>query len=182
MTIVDVLHGNFLEILETIPRQEVSLRNVASEAFRKSLLLSSASFFENRLLSIIADLVNEWGSSTRTLNEFVRVKAIERQYHTYFDWDKSNANKFFGLFGTEFKAFMRRRCENDERWDDAVKAFLEIGRERNRLVHQDFGSYSLEKTFEEIYDLYTRARFFVEQLGECFAEFSQQMQGSDEDD
>ena len=41
---------------------------------------------------------------------------------------------------------------------------MEIGRERNRLVHQDFGNYSLEKTSDEIYKLYSDALFFVEAL------------------
>ena len=35
-----------------------------------------------------------------------------------------------------------------ERQSSAIEAFLEIGRERNRLVHQNFGTFTLEKTFE----------------------------------
>ena len=180
VTIVDELHSDFREILETIPESELSLQNVASENFRKSLLLSAASFFERRLVSILTDLVDKWSRSTLTLNEFVRIKAIERQYHTYFDWERSNGNPFFRLFGADFKAFMEQRCKNDEEFNDAVKAFIEIGRERNRLVHQDFGSYALEKTFEEIYGLYNRARIFPDRLEQCFADFNDQLDDNNE--
>ncbi|MCA9077752.1 MAG: hypothetical protein KDA93_22185 [Planctomycetaceae bacterium] len=150
------------------------MQNVASENFRKSLLLSAASFFERRLVSILTELVNQWSHSTLPLNEFVRIKAIERQYHTYFDWDRPNGNPFFRLFGSDFKAFMERRCKDDEAFSDSVEAFIEIGRERNRLVHQDFGSYALEKTFDEIYDLYKKARHFLDNLEQCFTDFNAQ--------
>lgn len=51
-----------------------------------------------------------------------------------------------------------------------VQAFLEIGRERNRIVHQDYGAISLEKTAEEIYALYQKAEQFVEQLPRLLSE------------
>ena len=35
---------------------------------------------------------------------------------------------------------------------------------RNELVHLNFGSYVIEKTFEEIYDLYTNVSLFVDEL------------------
>lgn len=174
VTIVDQLHTDFRGILEVIPEDDLSLRNVASENFRKSLLLSAASFFERRLVSILTQLVDQWSHSTLPLNEFVRIKAIERQYHSYFDWERPNGNRFFGLFGPDFKAFMKQRCKDDESFAESVKAFIEIGCERNRLVHQDFGSYALEKTFDEIYELYNRAYHFLDNLEQCFADFNTQ--------
>ncbi len=177
MTIVDELHLNFNEILEKLPADEISLRNVAKESFRKGLLLSAASLFERQVTELVTRLVRGWGSDNCTLNEFVRIKAIERQYHTYFDWDRSNANKFFGLFGDEFKAYMTERCRSKPDFDAAVKAFLEVGRDRNRLVHQDFGSFALEKTGDEIYELYKKAMLFIDALPQCFSEFSQTKAG-----
>lgn len=177
MTIVDELHLNFNEILEKLPLEEISLRNVATESFRKGLLLSAASLFERRISELVTSLVRGWGSDNCTLNEFVRIKAIERQYHTYFDWDRPNANKFFGLFGDEFKAFMSERCRKSPDFDGSVKAFLEVGRDRNRLVHQDFGSFALEKTADEIYALYLKAMVFIDALPQCFTEFSQANKG-----
>lgn len=173
MTIVDELHVSFNEILDSIPASEISLRNVAADNFRKGLLLSAASLFEKQLTDLVASLVKGWGNGSITLSEFVRIKAIERQYHTYFDWDRSNANKFFSLFGEEFKAFMSDRCRQSTELEAATKAFLELGRDRNRLVHQDYGSFVLEKTANEIYELYKKAKVFIETLPQCFVEFSQ---------
>lgn len=172
MTIIDQLHADFSAIVQRLPNDEISLRNVAEEIFRKGLLLAAASYFEKQIVTVIQDLVRTWGNDTTALNEFVRIKALERQYHTLFDWERSNANKFFGLFGDDFKAFMTVKCRDDGHLGDAIKAFLELGRERNRLVHLDFGSFALEKTAEEIYELYRRAKSFVDVLAACFAEFN----------
>lgn len=74
------------------------------------------------------------------------------------------ANSFFGLFGDIFSNFIKQEVRNSEQLSSSIKAFLEIGRERNRLVHQDFGTFSLEKTSDEIYLLYKDALVFVNAL------------------
>ena len=56
---------------------------------------------------------------------------------------------------------MKQRIKGDDQLDDSVRAFLELGGERNRLVHEDFGTFTLEKTTEEIHALYSRAMRFV---------------------
>ncbi len=42
---------------------------------------------------------------------------------------------------------------------------MEIGRERNLLVHSDYASYLINKTPEEIYTLYQKAHEFVSIVG-----------------
>ena len=96
---------------------------------------------------------------------------MSRQYHTWFQWDGSNANSFFGLFGSDFRDFMKERIREDEELDGSVRAFLELGRERNRLVHQDFGTFPLEKTTAEIHALYTRAMRFVDAVPGALRKF-----------
>ena len=171
MTIVDELHQNFTDILATIPESEVSLRNVASEIFRKGLLLSAASLFEKQLTELISRMTAVWGRDNLLLLEFIRINAIERKYHTYFDWDSGKANRFFGLFGDDFKTKMVQRCKSDQKFDEAVKAFVQLGSDRNRLVHQDFGAFSLEKTAEEIYLQYQTAIHFINELSQCFTDY-----------
>ena len=46
--------------------------------------------------------------------------------------------------------------------DDAEAAFLAIGQERNRLVHQNYIEAQINDTFEEIYIKYEKACDFVE--------------------
>ena len=72
------------------------------------------------------------------------------------------SRKFHGLTG--FKRRMRQLAKEDEQLAGGIEAFLTIGTERNRMVHTDFASYPLDKTADEVMDLYRRAVVFVEEL------------------
>lgn len=168
---MDQLHQNFAGLLSVLDEAgEVSLRSVADENFRKSLLLAAASYFERRMTETVLTFVEESTNQNIRVVELVRSKAVRRQYHTWFQWEGNNANSFYGLFGSEFREFMKRKVEEDK-LEDAVRAFLELGRDRNRLVHQDYGVFVLEKTTEEIHELYCRARDFVETVPDALREY-----------
>lgn len=94
----------------------------------------------------------------------VKQKAIERQYHTYFDWEGRNANKFFSLFGKTFKEKRLKDVKEDPGLESAIKSFLELGNERNKLVNQNFADCTIEKTAEEVYKLYLQATLFIDFL------------------
>ena len=171
MTVIDELHVDFLAVIEEISGENVSLRNTATNNFRKSLLLSAASFFEQEIIEILKSKVRDWGGNRVELNELMRVKVLERQYHTLFDWKTRNANQFFKLFGPDFTQFMKSQLKTDESLVESIAAFIEVGRERNRLVHSNFGSYTHEKTFEEIFSLYLKGKNFVDGIPEFFDKF-----------
>jgi hypothetical protein len=168
--IVDRLHGEFRDLVALLDQAaEPSLRNTAEENFRKALLLAAASYFETRVMDVVLDFVRNVSNGEPLMCEFVKRKALERQFHTLFDWEAQNANRFFRFFGNAFSEFMTRKVRQDTELAEAIRAFMEIGLDRNRLVHQDFGSFALEKTVEEIYSLYTKANKFVSSLGACLA-------------
>lgn len=161
-TIIDRLYQENLTLLEYLRTQgEISFHASVNDYFRKTLLLSIASYFEDTLKQSIISFVEERVGRRNLLLHFLKNKAIERQYHTYFAWDRRNANQFFGLFGSEFKEFMDKETENNPQLIEAIKAFLELGEIRNKLVHQNFVIFPLEKTAEEIYLLYREALPFV---------------------
>ncbi len=172
-TIVDRLHTDFEGLVEFLSDQsQPSLQSTADETFRKALLLAAASYFEQEIMRILLDFADRAGSQNELLTGFFRNKAIKRQYHTLFNWESSNANSFFGLFGDGFKSSAKEEVKANDQLDASVKAFLEVGRERNRLVHQNYGSYTLEKTSDEIFGAFENAKCFVawieEQLvGSC---------------
>lgn len=171
-TVVDRLHEDFTGLLEVLDEAgEVSLRAVADENSRKSLLLAAASYFERRMTEAVLSFVEDATNRNVLVTALVRNKAVSRQYHTWFQWDKNNANSFLGLFGSDFRDFMKQRIKDDDQLDDSVRAFLELGGERNRLVHEDFGAFTLEKTTEEIHALYRRALHFVEAVPGALREF-----------
>ena len=47
---------------------------------------------------------------------------------------------------------------------NSIKAFLEIGRERNKMVHQNFAEIVIDKTAEEIYKLYQTSLLFIKTI------------------
>lgn len=161
-TVVDRLYEEFQALISHLDRGgEISLRSVTDANFRKALLLAAASYFERRVCDDLVRLVGEFSNENILIVEFVKNKAISRQYHTFFQWESRNANQFFGLFGESFKNEMKNEIRENEDLEHAVRAFLEIGSERNRLVHQDYGTFALEKTADEIYQLYQEGLRFV---------------------
>jgi HEPN superfamily RiboL-PSP-like protein len=157
-TVVDKLYGEFQSIAKIMERSdEVSFRSTLDDNFRKALLLCAASHFEYRITSDVLEFCKEMVGADTLIPSLVKNKAVSRQYHTWFSWDKSNANAFFSMSGDEFRAHMSSLVSRDEALDRSIVSFLELGRERNRLVHQDYGSFFLEKTADEIFALYVSA-------------------------
>ncbi|MBF0550076.1 MAG: hypothetical protein HQK60_06035 [Deltaproteobacteria bacterium] len=164
------LYEEAKEIIQTLKETNVSLALTAADRFRKDLLLAIASHFEHRMCDCVLEYIKERASGSVLVENFVQNKAITRQYHTWFNWESKNANQFFGLFGAEFKDTMKNRLAESDDLNSAVRAFLEVGNERNRLVHQDYATFSMDKTLEEIYDLYLKALRFIEYLPQALRE------------
>ena len=171
-TAIDRLHSEFNDIVESIDPTELHLRNVAEETLRKTLLLAAASHFERELTNLIREIVRIHSGGAEVIEEFVQNKAIKRQYHTYFNWQARNANSFFGLFGKGFRSHMASRVRRDPNLGQAIQAFLELGRDRNLLVHEDFANFSIEKTRNDIFQRYTEERIFIHSIKSEFDQFA----------
>lgn len=153
-----------------LEKDQISFRSDADNNFRKIFLLYIASYFEAELRDALVEFMNE--EANELISSFVKNKAIERQYHTYFDWEANNANRFFKLFGSRFSDFMKAEVKKDAKLDTAIKAFLELGQTRNCLVHENSATFPLEKTTEELYELYKKALFFVEIFPQKLRDYS----------
>lgn len=172
-TVVDRLYSEFQQLVEHLNKAvEPSLCSTAEDNFSKSLLLAAASYFEDRLSADLLTFVDAASDGNELVREFVRTQAISRKYFTLFDWESSNANKFFSSFGSSFSTFMKAEVKSDENLAGAIRAFIEIGLERNRLVHQNFGTFTLEKTAEEIFVLYKTAVGFLDVIPNKLREHS----------
>jgi len=170
-TVVDRLYEETTAIVKTLEQSaEVSLQVTAGDHFRKALLLAAASYFEHRVCGIVLEFVRERAGGSVLVECFVQNKAITRQYYTWFQWDSHNANQFFALFGSEFRSEMGNRVKASDDLRAAIRAFLEVGNERNKLVHQNYATFPLDKTLDEIYALFRNALTFVEQLSNIFRE------------
>ena len=177
-TPIDRLYSDFTRILGHIDATEISLRNSLEEIFQKSLYVAIGSYFEQRVTHHILEFVSESSGANLLVSEFVRNKAIGRQYHTLFGWSDNNANAFFRLFGNEFRAYMTDHAKNNPDYTEAVRAFLEIGNVRNEVEHE-FDSVNLNNTADDIYSRYKEALTFVEQIPLHFEAFLASRQSPD---
>lgn len=125
----------------------------------KILILSGASFFEHRITDAIQQMAN--GTGDDRVAVLVRNKALKRQYHTMFDWDKRKLGAFRTMFGDSFGDIIKSR-QKEGTFADSIGSFLKLGAERNRIVHRNFATYSVDGTLEEWKDAYESACVFVE--------------------
>ena len=171
-TIVDRIYNDNLALLEYLRQcQQISFVSQFDSTFKKDLLLASASYFEDEVCKIVQAFVERKAGGDECIVSLVKQKVIKRQYHTYFEWEAKNANKFFGMFGEGFQRKLKQKIIDDPTLDTAVKAFLELGNMRNCLVHQNYAIYRIDKTAEEVYTLYKKAAFFIQCLSENFDNF-----------
>jgi hypothetical protein len=178
-TIIDSLVTDNRALIEFLGAQaQPSFAIEVNNGFRKTLLLSSASYFESLIKDAIVDFTISEAGVGSPLVKLVRMTVIERHYFTLFEWKAKNANKFFSHFGDGFREAMQRRMTETDWFAESVKAFLEIGDLRNRLVHQNFASFEIEKTAEEIYALYQSALRFVEDLPSSLSEHARALRGN----
>ena len=161
--VVDIFYGEAEAIREYLSEQkEVSFLNTAVTILNKNIVLAAGSFFETMICDGIQKFADRAvGKDDHPVSQFLKNKAIKRQYHSYFRWDVANANHFYGLFGEQFKAQMERKILADSKLEESVQAFLALGLLRNELVHQNFAVFSLSQDASEIYAQYKKAHTFV---------------------
>lgn len=152
------------EIMAALLRDEPTLATRAGSVLTKALVLAGASEIEVDFQRHLIEFYTELTGGSQHAASFVEKKAVKRQYHTYFAWDKKNANQFFGLFGPDFLAAMADKVRAEDDFEAAVRAFLELGNLRNEMVHDNFAAYALTKTADEVHELCEKARAFVDQL------------------
>lgn len=161
MDIVENIYNENLEIIKYLKKQnQISYSVELSDKLRKVILLSSASFFENEITAILENSATK-ATNNSFLVSFLKNQALSRKYHTLFDWNKNNINKFLKLFSEDFKSRFVERFLEDKEIEYEIECFMVIGAERNKLVHENFGLYSLEKTTEEIMIAHKKAKSFV---------------------
>lgn len=161
---IRALRNEYNELIDFCKEnKQVSFEMYINDTYKRALLLSAASFFEATITKTIHDFADGKSRKNPEIVAFIDNKALKRQYHTFFNWDVNNANQFFGLFGDGFKQRARLQIQEKD-LSAAETAFLTIGRERNRLVHQNYIEAQVNGTFEEIYTQYEKACDFVELL------------------
>jgi hypothetical protein len=174
MTVVDTINEEYSSIVKYLSESnQPSFESDLNKHFKKVLLLSAASYFEHEIQKILIGFVASSSDNNPMLISLLKSKAISQQYHTYFDWGQKNdpdkpgknANKFFSLFGANFKSEMIATVKANSDLDSSIQAFIELGHLRNILVHSNFAAYNFDtKTTNDIYDLYNKGKGFIDFL------------------
>ncbi|MFJ3643332.1 HEPN domain-containing protein [Streptomyces sp. NPDC090108] len=160
---VELLYRDQKQMLDELQLREPSFHATLQSMLPKVLMLAAASEFEHFVCSHIRDYVAESSSGDR-ISFLVERKAINRQYHTYFDWPKQKAGTFWALFGPDFKKAAEARVSGQEELSAGLKAFLEVGSVRNNLVHNNYADVTISYTLDEVHQLYTVGCKFVDSL------------------
>ncbi|MCW5785557.1 MAG: hypothetical protein KIT39_19795 [Nitrospirales bacterium] len=165
-SIIQAIYNRNKEIASYLHQTgEITYESEVRDSFRKILVLSIASYFEKEVKEIILSFVRK-KSQSELIPNFVERKAVERQYHNFFQWDKANVNNFLGLWGVEFKKRCQDIISSNTDLEASIRDFIELGRTRNELVHLDFANFQLPKNDEEYFALYLSAERFIRFLRE----------------
>lgn len=160
---VEALFTDSTRLLDLLV-DDLSLHSFANNQLRKALLLSAASQFEVRISRALERFADVHSQGHEALSAMIRQQVIARKFHTHFKWDSrtSGAGPFFGLFGERWRDYLKQKVSSSPTLKEGVESFIELGQLRNELVHQNFATYTFEKTVEDVHELYSKANTFVE--------------------
>lgn len=68
------------------------------------------------------------------------------------------------MYGEETKNKVRKEIDNNIELKKAEGNFMDLGKRRNLLVHENFSEYNINITVDEIYEEYNSACTFVEYI------------------
>lgn len=154
---VFALFDQYDSIRTAIPVEDISNLADLDAQFRKLAVLSCASYLENDLMEALKQFFFDVGPE---VGEFVRRGALERKFHTLFNWDKPLPDSFFKSWGTDCERRYRSRLEVDMGCEGIMKSFMVLVAARNLLVHENLAERTSDLTFDEVREHFGRAYRF----------------------
>jgi hypothetical protein len=163
--VIDQFYEGQAEVIKyLVDQNEISFSSLISDLSRKSLVLAMASYLETVVCDIVREVVGRRSRGDEIVKSLIEQKAIKRQYHTYFNWEGNNANIFFALFGDNFSTRVKAKVAANADLNEAIRSFLQIGNIRNLLVHNNYLSYPVDASREELLQKFQQAVRFIEFL------------------
>jgi hypothetical protein len=167
--VVEKMFNDLNRLVELLKRTgEPSLAVSVSEVASKALLMAAASRFEAEFTSMFTAVARELGAPS--IASFAINQGVVRKFHTLFQWDASNVNKFYKLFGDDFKEAAAALEGSDGDFSASIGPFISLGAGRNELAHSDFAAFPLNDTLEELIDKYRRAAHFLPGIRQLLVE------------
>src|SRR5208282_4537426 len=113
-TIIDRAYEDTASLIAYLSeRNELSLLRTVDDSFRKTLVLSAASLFEHQISDAIHSYCDRKSGSDACVLALIRIKALKRQYFSYFDWENRRAGPFFSLLGEDIGERLKAESKAD---------------------------------------------------------------------
>src|ERR1700745_2821449 len=120
-TVIDALYDQNRQALDVVSAaEEISIASDLDNKLKKHLVMAAASYFETEVRHAIEGFAVAASKNNPAIISLIKQKALERQYHTYFDWEKRNANKFFSHFGESFSARCKQEVNSEKELGEAI--------------------------------------------------------------
>lgn len=169
----DTVESEYLKAKEVysllIEIKQISLAQQVADGYAKSFLLAAASKFESEIKKLVLDWIKNRTGNCPNVEAFIQISILDRGYAKLFSWNDGGkgVNTFLKLFGDEFCACAKAQIKDDVNVESGACAFIEIGQQRNKLVHNDFSSFNVIFTIDESYKKYQNAIIFISFLRSC---------------
>lgn len=151
-------------VAELISSGKVDMSIDAQHLFAKVFAVCAGSCCEVEIVRILEEYVNWQSRGDDKLFRFVHTVAIDKKYFSLFDWERAEASAFFSKFGKDFADCMKFAMAKDRSLAEAVRSFLELGKQRNNLVHNDLARIEFEDTLVDVAKKFSAAEAFLDVL------------------
>lgn len=132
----------------------VSFYSNYNNLYTKMFLIACSNSFEKKWLEFLPNFL---GGDNPLTKSFIKTQAVDRKFHTMFDWKNKSAGPFYGAFGDGFKKYVAAIIKSDDTLKAKEMAFLELGQLRNLIVHEGIHNYSLQRDIISIYNIFNES-------------------------
>lgn len=148
---------------------DLSVQNTLSQSIAKSLLLSCASYYELEITELVRSALRS-NVGSKCMLSWLEQQAVDGQFFKWFDFrNAKNVNRFFSLFGVEFRDLARGVIDAREYRRKSESDFMLICIKRNECVHKNYAAYSLDLTVDDLWRKHLSAMGFIRALEVCFS-------------
>lgn len=160
---VGLVYREYNEMVSTVGGSSPSALTALNRVYPKHILIAAASSLEDHVkVRLLPELFERYGNVE--IREFLSASVLKRGYHGLFEWSNDSASKLFSAFGAEAKARFKERTRTDPIFDDGQRSFMQLGRLRNELVHNDYVSRSITVTPGDVHIMYKKSLGFLERI------------------
>ena len=109
-----------------LKNSQLSLASSFNRQYTNIFIIVLASKHESLISRIIIEFC-KMNSSDERIIHLLKMKCLDRQYHTFFNWDSNDIGPFLTMFGKKFKDEIKSKIKDDDELNLSIKGF-KIGR------------------------------------------------------